>query len=126
MTYSLKADWSGYRTAAVIDVLAAHPRLTRQLRLYVDAERPSGEYSTIKLDWSTTELDAAVRILEDWLGTSDRLCLEARDGDGGYPALVQRQAQVHAALRDIHAYRAATAEAVRLSRHTTGKEAGGS
>jgi hypothetical protein len=110
MPYTLKADWTGYRVQAVAGVLAAYPRLTAQLRLYADPER-LGEVSTIKLDWTVTQRNAAVRVLEEWLSMSDRRCLDARDGHGDYAALVQQQAQVHAALRDIRLYVAAERKA---------------
>jgi hypothetical protein len=109
MPYTLKVDWTGYRTQAVIEALAAWPALTAQLRLYVNRDRMD-EVSTIKLNWSTTVRGAVVNILEQWLASSDRRCLDTRGIRGDYEYLVQQQVQVHAALRDIHLYAVAAAE----------------
>jgi hypothetical protein len=104
MPYTLKVDWTGNRTQAVIDALATRPKLTQQLKLYVDPDR-MGEMSTIKIDWTNGELYAAVRLLTAWLATSDRRALDARNDHGLYEDVVRMQAQIHAALRDIYEYR---------------------
>jgi hypothetical protein len=114
MTYTLKVDWTGHRTQAVIDVLKQDQRMAgavRELSLYVcPDDLASG--STIKLSWTQGLLNRVEYQLETWLRypRSSRwlTCRRATD------EVVHWQAEVHAALREIREYRAVTAEAVAL------------